>query len=336
MSTYYVAGVPYSDELYHYGRKGMEWGKNKFGKIGYTTKQKTYTPGGKLDRAVDKVKKNVSSGAKKIGTFVTGGNYKKRADEAEIQKYKYGYSGESSKARNIRERAEDAKKKSEGFGRDKEYYIDSYNKRKFFDVAGRQEDLKRIDNAEYNQNNLRSIYDKGMIDYQKQRKSDYDKAVEYDSQERLLRKMYDKTLPGAISKAANVTVKSIGKGVSSASTSVGKAVAKTALKANTTLNNAKKFVDNAGKSTSKTATGVAKSISKTASSATKSVSNVANKAGNAVSKVASKSAKSITSWGSKAVSKGKSSITSLFGGKKKQSDATKKTISKPKKGSLTK
>ncbi len=30
MSTYYVAGIPYSDELYHHGIKGQKWGRRRF------------------------------------------------------------------------------------------------------------------------------------------------------------------------------------------------------------------------------------------------------------------------------------------------------------------
>lgn len=30
MGIYYVAGIPYSDELYHHGIKGQKWGVRRF------------------------------------------------------------------------------------------------------------------------------------------------------------------------------------------------------------------------------------------------------------------------------------------------------------------
>lgn len=30
MGTYYIAGIPYSDELYHHGIKGQKWGQRRF------------------------------------------------------------------------------------------------------------------------------------------------------------------------------------------------------------------------------------------------------------------------------------------------------------------
>ena len=42
MKTYYVAGIPYSDELFHYGIKGQKWGIRRF-----QNEDGTLTPAGK-------------------------------------------------------------------------------------------------------------------------------------------------------------------------------------------------------------------------------------------------------------------------------------------------
>lgn len=42
MSTYYIAGIPYSDELYHHGIKGQKWGVRR-----YQNEDGSYTPAGK-------------------------------------------------------------------------------------------------------------------------------------------------------------------------------------------------------------------------------------------------------------------------------------------------
>ena len=48
MNTYYVAGIPYSDELWHYGIKGQKWGLRR-----YQNPDGTYTAEGKIRYGVN-------------------------------------------------------------------------------------------------------------------------------------------------------------------------------------------------------------------------------------------------------------------------------------------
>ena len=70
MHIYYVAGVPYSDELYHHGTKGMHWGTRL-----YQYEDGTLTPLGKI-----------RYGAKKAGESIKSSI--KKAHDAKVEKYK--------------------------------------------------------------------------------------------------------------------------------------------------------------------------------------------------------------------------------------------------------
>ena len=65
MKTYYVAGLPYSDELWHHGTKGMKWGQRLYqnpdgtltalGKIHYGTKKALNAVGSSASKATKAV-----------------------------------------------------------------------------------------------------------------------------------------------------------------------------------------------------------------------------------------------------------------------------------------
>ena len=81
MKYYYVAGIPYPDELYHYGIKGQKWGvrrfqnadgsytlvgKQRYGRISEATMNKLKTAGSKIASGTKKAAKAVGSAAKKL------------------------------------------------------------------------------------------------------------------------------------------------------------------------------------------------------------------------------------------------------------------------------
>lgn len=70
MHIYYVAGVPYSDDLYHSGVKGQKWGIRR-----YQYEDGTLTPLGKIHY-----------GAQKVGQAI--GSAIKKAHDSRVEKYK--------------------------------------------------------------------------------------------------------------------------------------------------------------------------------------------------------------------------------------------------------
>lgn len=65
MNTYYVAGLPYSDELYHHGIKGQKWGVRRFQNL-----DRTWTAAGKIRYGASKTASTITSGVKKVGKHI--------------------------------------------------------------------------------------------------------------------------------------------------------------------------------------------------------------------------------------------------------------------------
>ena len=64
MHIYYIAGVPYSDELYHHGIKGQKWGLRRF-----QNEDGTLTALGKIHYGAQKAGQAVGNAAKKVAKY---------------------------------------------------------------------------------------------------------------------------------------------------------------------------------------------------------------------------------------------------------------------------
>lgn len=61
MNTYYVAGLPYSDELYHHGIKGQKWGVRR-----YQNPDGTWTAAGKIRYGVSKAAEKTANAVNRL------------------------------------------------------------------------------------------------------------------------------------------------------------------------------------------------------------------------------------------------------------------------------
>lgn len=77
MGVYYVAGIPYgqTDELYHFGRKGMKWGQNVF------TTWAEYLQGKGLGGAAN-VARGAAKGLGRLNEYINGDNARSALSEA--------------------------------------------------------------------------------------------------------------------------------------------------------------------------------------------------------------------------------------------------------------
>lgn len=78
---YYVAGIPYSDELYHHGIKGQKWGVRRFQNL-----DRTLTALGKIRYGAGKVAETAGKAAKATGKAVT--KVTKSVKDKAITRYK--------------------------------------------------------------------------------------------------------------------------------------------------------------------------------------------------------------------------------------------------------
>jgi hypothetical protein len=81
MHIYYIAGIPYSDDLYHSGVKGQKWGLRR-----YQYEDGTLTPLGKIHYGAQKTGQAVGRAVKATGKAV--GKVAKKAYAKQVESYK--------------------------------------------------------------------------------------------------------------------------------------------------------------------------------------------------------------------------------------------------------
>ena len=115
MKTYYVAGMPYSDELYHHGIKGQVHGIRR-----YQNEDGSLTAAGRIRYGVGQAINSVSKAASAAAEFVTGNKARERLQRAQsMTKPGEGSRTLISNARNsaqqIRQNAQNIKSSGEAY-----------------------------------------------------------------------------------------------------------------------------------------------------------------------------------------------------------------------------
>ena len=115
MSTYYIAGFPVSDELYHYGTPRMRWGvrlyQNKDGTLTELGKERYRKYSDKYRSKSDKAKENLKSAESKLADAkIEERDY--RSKKLELEQRLYDAQNRAEKQSNRAQRLKD------GFGTD--------------------------------------------------------------------------------------------------------------------------------------------------------------------------------------------------------------------------
>lgn len=218
--TYYVGNMPVSDELYHYGRKGMKWGKNIFDDV-------TNAVGNAAANTAKNVRSAVESGAKKAGAYISGEPARSNYDKQAIRTVVKQING----APTVRARGNsDWKSKSDSakqYRNDAQTYFNEAKQKPFYDLHGKAtSNVKGIESAEKAQKYQKESDDLKRAQNQVNREF-REEMREQKNAEANAKREYEKTLPGSIektkknvSKAASNTAKSVSNFASQSAKSV--------------------------------------------------------------------------------------------------------------------